>query len=155
MWIPDGVGRLVRVGPWSVVVVAAGVLVRDGRLLLGRRRDPSPHSEAWELPGGKTRPGESLVACLERELDEELGIRARAGEPLCVARVRDGDREIVIHALRVVSFAGEPVARVHAELSWADPADWRHYRLLAADGQLLACLSRDWPGLLARSAHGS
>ena len=31
------------------------------------------------LPGGRVEPGESVVRALERELDEELGIRCRVG----------------------------------------------------------------------------
>lgn len=36
----------------------------------------------WELPGGKLESGEEIVACVERETLEELGLNATATAPL-------------------------------------------------------------------------
>jgi hypothetical protein len=55
---------------------------------------------------------------------------------------------LVVHALHVVAFTGEPVARVHTELAWAAPGEWRGYRLLEADEVLLSCLGARWPELV-------
>lgn len=72
---PDGAasaGRRVGVG------VGVGVLVvRDGLLLLGRRRG-SHGAGTWSAPGGRLEFGESLEACAARELAEETGLVARA-----------------------------------------------------------------------------
>ena len=57
------------------LLVVAGALVRDGRLLLARRPDGDPLAGLWELPGGKVEPGETPEAALEREWSEELGVR--------------------------------------------------------------------------------
>ncbi|WP_448319703.1 NUDIX hydrolase, partial [Streptomyces sp. CO7] len=63
-------------------VMAADALIRDasGRVLIV---DPS-YKEGWDLPGGMV-DDEEPVAALERELQEELGIRgARVGRLLVV-----------------------------------------------------------------------
>jgi len=45
--------------------------IHNGRLLLCRKID------TWILPGGKTEENEDDLACLERELDEEMpGLRS-------------------------------------------------------------------------------
>ena len=125
-------------------MVTAGVIVRDGRLLIGRRRAGDAFGGRWELPGGKVEPGESLEKCLERELEEELGITARAGERLCVShRVTEG-RSLELVALRVRGFTGEPEAREHDELEWVLPEEWVGYRFLDADVELLECLRGRW-----------
>ncbi|WP_161957083.1 NUDIX domain-containing protein [Aestuariivirga litoralis] len=48
---------------------ACGLVRRDGRLLLQRKR----HEAIWALPGGRVEPGETPEAALLREFQEELG----------------------------------------------------------------------------------
>lgn len=51
-------------------------LVRDGRVLLGRRAaDREWLAGAWDVFGGHIEAGESELDALARELDEEIGIR--------------------------------------------------------------------------------
>ena len=56
------------------VRVAAGIITREGSILLCQRGINHRYGLKWEFPGGKTYPDESLGECLERELGEELGI---------------------------------------------------------------------------------
>ena len=57
--------------------VIAGAVVDGGRLLLVSKR-AAP--DVFFLPGGKPEPGEAPLACLARELREELGVRLTAAE---------------------------------------------------------------------------
>jgi 8-oxo-dGTP pyrophosphatase MutT (NUDIX family) len=70
-------------------VRAAGAIVvrRRGRpdVLLVHR----PKYEDWSFPKGKAEEGESDEECAVRELDEEVGIRARLGPELGRTRYRD------------------------------------------------------------------
>jgi 8-oxo-dGTP diphosphatase len=52
-------------------VVAAAIVEPRGLLLVSKRAAPG----MYYLPGGKPEPGESPLACLRRELHEELGVR--------------------------------------------------------------------------------
>jgi 8-oxo-dGTP diphosphatase len=49
------------------------VIVRDGRVLLGRRRG-DPSAGLWDLPGGFLHEGEDSLAGLRREVREETGL---------------------------------------------------------------------------------
>ena len=60
--------RLVRNAP-----CAETVIVRDGRVLLGRRAR-EPFEGVWEVPGGFVDRGEHPVQAAVREAREELGI---------------------------------------------------------------------------------
>ena len=42
------------------------------------------YKKEWDLPGGVVDPGESPATCVEREVEEELGIRVTAGRLLAV-----------------------------------------------------------------------
>ncbi|WP_394127733.1 NUDIX domain-containing protein [Vibrio hepatarius] len=62
---------------------AAGILIRDGAMLLLRVKDFS--GEYWVPPGGGMEPGDqSSRACVVREFKEEAGIDVQAGELICV-----------------------------------------------------------------------
>ena len=50
----------------------SAILRWRGRILLLRHE--KAHREAWLLPGGGVRPGESLIRALRRELWEETGL---------------------------------------------------------------------------------
>ena len=57
------------------MIVVAGVLQQDGKLLIGQRMAKDRHGLKWEFPGGKVEIGETPKQALRRELQEELGIR--------------------------------------------------------------------------------
>ena len=42
------------------------------------------YKKEWDLPGGVVDPGESPATCVEREIEEELGLRVTAGRLLAV-----------------------------------------------------------------------
>ena len=57
--------------------VVAGILIRDGRVLLCHRSaDRSWYPDVWDFPGGHIEAGETPALALVRELGEELGIAA-------------------------------------------------------------------------------
>ena len=56
----------------QILLVAAGVLAKSGRVLLQQRSDPPALAGLWEFPGGKVEEGETPEAALVRELREEL-----------------------------------------------------------------------------------
>lgn len=59
------------------MILGARILLLDpdGRVLLLHSIDPAePGRRWWDLPGGKSEPGEALVDTVHRELEEETGL---------------------------------------------------------------------------------
>lgn len=117
----------------GAIAVTAGIIERDGRVLLARRGSGGPLAGKWEFPGGKIEPGETPEECLARELREELGIETLVGERVATSIYDYGRGAIELLAYRVRILAGEPEPREHEALAWAPLATLSDYDLAAAD----------------------
>ncbi|MDQ0011230.1 8-oxo-dGTP diphosphatase [Luteibacter jiangsuensis] len=121
--------------------VVAGVLVDDrGRVLIAQRPPGKHLAGLWEFPGGKLEPGESAGAALERELDEELGIAVDPHSFEALIRVpwNYGAREMVLEAMVVRAWNGEPKALDAAAIAWHEPWAIDPAILAPADRPILA-----------------
>ena len=105
--------------PAAVVEVSAGILVRDHLVLACQRGPQSSHAGKWEFPGGKRELGESAEQCLQRELEEELGIDATVGaEVWRTEHQYTGRPRVRLTFFRVDRFRGEPLNRVFGDIRW-------------------------------------
>lgn len=118
--------------------VVAAIIERDGKILLAQRPEDGDQPGLWEFPGGKVESGESQPAALIRELREELGIEAEAGNYVASHRREISGRLIHLHAWHVPSFRGELTAYCHSGLIWCYPAEAFACNLAPADIPLLA-----------------
>jgi 8-oxo-dGTP diphosphatase len=124
------------------LLVAAAVLVENGRVLITQRKEGSHLGGTWEFPGGKVRPGEDPRAALRRELGEELGIDATAGEILDVTfhLYPEADRAVLLLFFEAERMAGSPDPRALdvAAWAWAGPSELDPSRFPPADVAVLA-----------------
>jgi 8-oxo-dGTP diphosphatase len=115
-------------------IVVAGVLQREGMLLIGQRMANDRHALKWEFPGGKVEPGETPRQALARELREELGVEAVIGAE--VARYEhssNGRGPLILLFHRVESFTGEPRSEAFEQIRWEAPAALPGYDFLDGD----------------------
>jgi len=114
--------------------IAAAVIVRDGRVLICRRRSDQDFPLKWEFPGGKAEPGEEAAAALRRELLEELDIEATIGPEIARFTYQyPGRPEILLVFYRVDVFRGEVANRVFADILWVPVQALSSYDFLQAD----------------------
>jgi len=99
---------------WPRVAVGA-VVLRDGRILLIKRRYP-PSPNLWSIPGGHIEAGEPVLTALFRELEEETSLKASKASLLAITeyiRLRK-DYSVKYHYVildyLITDAEGEPMA---------------------------------------------
>lgn len=97
----------------------AGIVVKDGRLLVARRTPGGALGGKWEFPGGKVEEGESDQEALSREFLEELSVGARVGTMLTSSSFSHGSELVALCAYLVTLEPGEIVLADHTEYRWA------------------------------------
>jgi 8-oxo-dGTP diphosphatase len=124
------------------VVQVVGAAVVDGGRVLVAQRSGGPYDGRWEFPGGKLEPGESDLAALVRECQEELGVgiapQAFLGEVLLdgsVAGGAPGESTLRLWSARLES--GDLVAHEHAQLRWVAGDELADLDWIDADRPLL------------------
>lgn len=109
----------------------AAVIRRGDQVLLCRRPGHKRHGEKWEFPGGKTRPGESILAALQRELNEELGVEVRSVGGNQISLPDPGSNYSVEFV--PTDILGEPRPLEHAAIEWVRLDQVEGYDLAPAD----------------------
>jgi len=120
------------------VVVAAAVVIRDGRVLLTRRLEGQHLAGMWEFPGGKLEDGESPEEALARECREECGIDLEVAEILDVTHHRYPEKDVLLLFYRCELRAGEVRHLQVADHAWVAPDDLDDYPLPPADERVVA-----------------
>jgi 8-oxo-dGTP diphosphatase len=100
--------------------VVAGILIERGRLLLCHRSpDRRWFPDAWDLPGGHVEATESLRAALARELQEEIGVEADAGDMSSAGTIALDDGALSLFLVeRWTGVPGNVDPREHDRIGW-------------------------------------
>ena len=126
-------------------VVGAAIL-RDHTCLVAQRGREMSLPLKWEFPGGKVEDGESPKAALERELDEEFGVRVEVHELVGEGTSTVGGRSIWLEVYRAEIISGSLTLHEHEAVRWVgvgeiDGLDWAE-----ADVPVVASVKRLIPG---------
>jgi ADP-ribose pyrophosphatase YjhB (NUDIX family) len=116
-------------------VGVGAVIVQDGKVLLVKRKY-EPLAGQWSLPGGAVEVGETLEACLAREMLEETGLAVRVGPVIeVIDRITHDTEGRVMYHFVLVDYLCWPTGGTLcassdvAEVCFADPNDLRRYEL--------------------------
>jgi len=120
--------------------VAAGVIGREGAVLIARRKSGGRFGGAWEFPGGTIEPDETPEQCLERELREELGIDAAVGPFIGGFFYNSDSVSIELLAFSASIRGGELMLRDHDEIRWVEPAELGDFAFAEPDLPLVKAL---------------
>ena len=124
----------------SKVEVAAGLVFREGKLLLTQRYADAHLGGLWEFPGGKREPEETFEQCLHRELKEELGIEVQIHEVVESLDHEYPEKTVLLKFFRCTWRRHEPQSLGCPAFQWVSVAELDRYEFPAADARLLKML---------------
>ncbi|HNR02132.1 MAG TPA: A/G-specific adenine glycosylase [Anaerolineaceae bacterium] len=119
--------------------VTAGILRRNGRVLIAKRPADGLLGGLWEFPGGKVEEGETRSAALSRELVEELGITVQVEELFGTYRHAYTHFKVTLYAYTANILAGAIKPLQHAEVRWVSQTELEDYPM----GKIDRMISRD------------
>lgn len=117
--------------------VVAALIAREGRVLACQRSRKGKFALKWEFPGGKVQAGESLEAALERELMEELGVRAEIGREIYRTRHKYAEMREAVELIFFEARVEEIENRVFEKITWTELKLLKELDFLEADRDLV------------------
>jgi 8-oxo-dGTP diphosphatase len=127
----------------SALTVVAGLMQRDGALLICQRRRDGAFPLKWEFPGGKVEPGETPEDGLRRELSEELDIDVQVGLELYRTRHEyPGAYTVELIFYHIPAFQGVLCNRAFEQIRWEPPVQLPAFDFLDGDAELITLLSQ-------------
>jgi 8-oxo-dGTP diphosphatase len=113
--------------------VTAAILVKDGKILIAKRKADDRQAGKWEFPGGTVEQNETPQACLKREMKEEFGIDVTVDEYIGESIYRYDHGAIQLQAYLADWESGQIVLNDHAEYRWVPAKQLAEYEFAPAD----------------------
>ena len=125
-------------------MIGVAVIWNDaGQILIDRRKPNGLLGGLWEFPGGKVELGETIPACIQREIQEELGIEIEVGDRLIVIDHTYSHFHVTLNVHHCKHLSGEPQPLQCDEIRWVELADLDSYPFPKANLQIIEAL-RQW-----------
>ena len=139
----DEQGELPLKGPRKRIpthTVVVGVIHKDGRILIDKRRPEGLLGGLWEFPGGKKKPRESLEAALQREVREELGIQIGVRRFLMAVDHAYSHLRVRLHVFECEHVSGRPRCMSCTAFKWVRLEELDRYAFPAANKKIISAL---------------
>ncbi len=116
----------------------AGIVIKNGKILVAKRKEGGAIGLRWEFPGGKVESGEKDEEALRREFDEEFGVKADPLHHLGTASFATHSGERLLAAW-LVELPKDCLLelREHSMIAWLHPWDLENLDLADSDKALL------------------
>ena len=124
--------------------VTAGIIRRDGRVLITRRPEGRHLGGLWEFPGGKQEENETLEQCLVREIREELGVDVRPGKRLMEVDHEYEEKRVTLHFYACAPLSKrEPCGLEGQETRWVRPKTLSRFSFPPPDARMIRRLQNE------------
>ncbi len=128
--------------PRKIIGVAV-IWNNQGQVLIDRRKQSGLLGGMWEFPGGKVEPDETIEACIQREIREELGIEIAVGDRLIVVDHTYSHFHVTLNVHHCCHLSGDPQPIECDEIRWVTLAEIDQFPFPKANLQIIEAL-RQW-----------
>ncbi|MEX1064072.1 MAG: (deoxy)nucleoside triphosphate pyrophosphohydrolase [Candidatus Paceibacterota bacterium] len=117
----------------KTIDVTAGIINRNGKFLIAKRKKGKHLEGKWEFPGGKIEALETPEECLQRELEEEFGVKVAVADFVAESIFNYGDRVIRLLGYRAEYVSGDFKLNAHDEIKWITTDEFSKFDFAEAD----------------------
>ncbi|NLM00079.1 MAG: NUDIX domain-containing protein [Treponema sp.] len=98
----------------------AGIVYKNGKVLIAHRLPVGQMGNRWEFPGGKVENSEDFTITLKREFLEEFGVEVKIGKHITESFFYHNDKKIGLHAFEVFikDNSNDFILTEHSEIKW-------------------------------------
>ena len=115
------------------IKVVAAIIIKDNKILIGKRASFESLPGWWEFPGGKPEKGESNEEVIRREVMEELGIKTQVVELIANYKHKFSGNVYDLWFYKTKIIKGQIKLNAHDKLAWVDPNNYSKFKLLPGD----------------------
>lgn len=112
----------------------------QGQILIDRRPQQGLLGGLWEFPGGKIEPGETVEACIAREIQEEIGIEIAVGDRLITIDHTYTHFRVTLNVYHCRYVSGEPQPIECDEVRWVEVAELDQFPFPKANVQIIEAI---------------
>ncbi len=127
----------------DIIKVVCGIIIKDNRVLICRRKVEKSLGGYWEFPGGKVEDSESYEESLKRELVEELGLEVSIDSHFMNNTHRYEKATIELIAFKCSTDQTEIKSIDHDQIEWVDPTMLLDWKLAPADVPIAKALIKE------------
>jgi len=114
---------------------------QQGEILIDRRLQEGLLGGLWEFPGGKIEEQETIPACIEREIKEELGITVEVGDHLITINHAYTHFRVTLHVHHCRYLSGDPQPIECDEIRWVKPDQLAEFPFPKANTRIIQAIT--------------
>jgi len=117
--------------------IAVGIIWKQDKLLIAKRKTTQMLGGLWEFPGGKRQDNESLEDAVLRETMEETNLKVSVGQKYCSVKHAFTHFKITLHAYHCTVESGDAQPLASDALEWVHPSDLDGYPFPTANKKII------------------
>jgi 8-oxo-dGTP diphosphatase len=127
----------------DIINVVCGIIFKENKVFICKRKNNKPLAGYWEFPGGKVELNEDLKMSLLRELNEELEMEVTIEGHYLTTTHNYSDFTIKLIAFKCFIVGNHFVLNDHDQYKWVNIEELSNYKLAPADVPIATSLALD------------